>query len=62
VIDLGRPRAIRLAVLIDRGHRELPIEANYVGKGVPTASREVIQVLFQETDGADEVWILEKPH
>jgi pyrimidine operon attenuation protein/uracil phosphoribosyltransferase len=61
VIDLGRPRAIRLAVLIDRGHRELPIEANYVGKSVPTANREVIQVLFQETDGVDEVWILEKP-
>ncbi len=61
VIDLGRPRAIRLAVLIDRGHREFPIEANYVGKGVPTANREVIQVLFQETDGADEVWILERP-
>ena len=61
VIDLGRPRAIRLAVLIDRGHRELPIEANYVGKSVPTANREVIQVMFQETDGADEVWILERP-
>lgn len=60
VIDLGRPRAIRLAVLIDRGHREFPIEANYVGKSVPTANREVIQVLFQETDGADEVWILER--
>jgi pyrimidine operon attenuation protein/uracil phosphoribosyltransferase len=61
VIDLGRPRALRLAVLIDRGHRELPIEANYVGKSVPTAAREVIKVMFQETDGADEVWILEKP-
>jgi pyrimidine operon attenuation protein/uracil phosphoribosyltransferase len=61
VIDLGRPRAIRLAVLIDRGHREFPIEANYVGKSVPTATREVIQVQFQETDGADEVWILERP-
>jgi pyrimidine operon attenuation protein / uracil phosphoribosyltransferase len=61
VIDLGRPRAIRLAVLIDRGHREFPIEANYVGKSVPTANREVIQVKFQETDGADEVWILERP-
>ncbi len=61
VIDLGRPRAIRLAVLIDRGHREFPIEANYVGKSVPTANREVIQVLFQETDGEDEVWILERP-
>jgi len=62
VIDLGRPRAIRLAVLIDRGHRELPIEANYVGKTVPTSSRETIQVTFEETDGADEVWILERPH
>ena len=62
VIDLGRPRAIRLAVLIDRGHREFPIEANYVGKSVPTSSREVIQVMFQETDKADEVWILERPH
>jgi pyrimidine operon attenuation protein / uracil phosphoribosyltransferase len=62
VIDLGRPRAIRLSVLIDRGHRELPIEANYVGKTVPTSSREVIQVLFEETDGADDVWILERPH
>jgi pyrimidine operon attenuation protein/uracil phosphoribosyltransferase len=62
VIDLGRPRAIRLSVLIDRGHRELPIEANYVGKTVPTSSREVIQVRFEETDGADEVWILERPH
>jgi pyrimidine operon attenuation protein/uracil phosphoribosyltransferase len=61
VIDLGRPRAIRLAVLIDRGHREFPIEANYVGKSVPTANRETIQVLFSETDGVDEVWILERP-
>jgi pyrimidine operon attenuation protein/uracil phosphoribosyltransferase len=52
---------VRLAVLIDRGHREIPIEANYVGKSVPTASREVIKVMFAETDGADEVWILEKP-
>ncbi|MGH9316202.1 MAG: bifunctional pyr operon transcriptional regulator/uracil phosphoribosyltransferase PyrR [Thermoanaerobaculia bacterium] len=62
IIDLGRPRAMRLAVLIDRGHRELPIEANYVGKSVPTAQRELIQVLFEETDGSDEVWILEKTH
>jgi pyrimidine operon attenuation protein / uracil phosphoribosyltransferase len=61
LIDLGRPRAVRLAVLIDRGHREIPIEANYVGKSVPTAAREVIKVMFAETDGADEVWILEKP-
>jgi pyrimidine operon attenuation protein/uracil phosphoribosyltransferase len=61
VIDLGRPRVIRLAVLVDRGHREFPIEANYVGKSVPTAQREVIKVMFEETDGADEVWILERP-
>jgi len=60
VIDLGRPRAIRLAVLIDRGHREFPIEANYVGKSVPTAAREIIKVTFAETDDADEVWILER--
>jgi pyrimidine operon attenuation protein/uracil phosphoribosyltransferase len=60
LMDYGRPRAIRLAVLIDRGHRELPIEANYVGKRVPTSSRELIRVLFRETDGADETWILEK--
>jgi pyrimidine operon attenuation protein/uracil phosphoribosyltransferase len=51
---------MRLAVLIDRGHRELPIEANYIGKSVPTAGREVIKVMFTETDGTDEVWILEK--
>src|SRR5262249_24462368 len=61
LIDLGRPRAVRLAVLIDRGHREIPIEANYVGKSVPTAQREVIKVMFSDTDGADEVWLPEKP-
>jgi len=60
LMDFGRPRAIRLAVLIDRGHRELPIEANFVGKRVPTSSRETIQVLFRETDDVDEIWILER--
>ncbi len=60
LMDYGRPKAIRLAVLIDRGHRELPVEANYVGKRVPTSSREVIKVMFRETDGSDEIWILEK--
>jgi len=60
LIDYGRAKAIRLAVLIDRGHRELPIEANYVGKRVPTSSRELIRVMFQETDGADETWIMER--
>ena len=62
VIDLGRPRAIRLAVLIDRGHREFPIEANYVGKSVPTAQREVIKVMLNRLcrRGLDpgEAWIL----
>jgi pyrimidine operon attenuation protein/uracil phosphoribosyltransferase len=60
LIDYGRAKAIRLAVLIDRGHRELPIEANYVGKRVPTSSRELIQVMFQEIDGVDETWIMER--
>lgn len=60
IMDFGRPRAVRLAVLIDRGHRELPIEANYAGKRVPTSSREIIKVMFRETDESDETWILEK--
>ena len=60
LMDFGRPRAIRLAVLIDRGHRELPIEANYVGKRVPTSSRELIKVTFREVDASDETWILEQ--
>jgi pyrimidine operon attenuation protein/uracil phosphoribosyltransferase len=53
--DFGRPRAIQLAVLVDRGHRELPIKADYVGKNVPTSRDEVVQVRLQELDGADEV-------
>jgi pyrimidine operon attenuation protein/uracil phosphoribosyltransferase len=59
LIDFGRPRSIQLAVLIDRGHRELPIRADYVGKNVPTSSREVIAVNMEEEDGADCVKILE---
>jgi pyrimidine operon attenuation protein/uracil phosphoribosyltransferase len=55
LIDFGRPKAIQLAVLIDRGHRELPIRADYVGKNIPTAPRESVQVRLQETDGRDEV-------
>lgn len=55
--DLGRPRTIQLAVLIDRGHRELPIRADYVGKNVPTALQEIIQVRVEEIDGRDEVVI-----
>lgn len=58
LIDLGRPKSIQLAVLIDRGHRELPIRANYVGKNVPSSRHEEIQVHLAETDGADEVAIV----
>jgi len=57
LIDFGRPRAIQLVVLVDRGHRELPIKADYVGKNVPTSRRESIQVRLQEVDGHDEVVI-----
>jgi pyrimidine operon attenuation protein/uracil phosphoribosyltransferase len=59
LIDFGRPKAIQLVVLIDRGHRELPIKADYVGKNVPTSSQESIQVRLHELDnvGADEVVI-----
>lgn len=58
--DFGRPQAVRLAVLIDRGHRELPIQADFVGKTVPTSHDEVIEVAFQATDGAEQVRILER--
>jgi pyrimidine operon attenuation protein / uracil phosphoribosyltransferase len=58
--DYGRPRAIQLAVLIDRGHRELPIRADFVGKNVPTARTEVVEVKLMEVDGRDEV-VLDKP-
>jgi pyrimidine operon attenuation protein / uracil phosphoribosyltransferase len=53
--DLGRPRAVQLAVLVDRGHRELPIRADYVGKNIPTALSESVRVLLAETDGHDAV-------
>ncbi len=53
--DLGRPRAVQLAVLVDRGHRELPIRADYVGKNLPTSQREMVRVLLSETDGEDAV-------
>jgi pyrimidine operon attenuation protein/uracil phosphoribosyltransferase len=55
--DHGRPRAVRLAVLVDRGHRELPIRADHVGKNLPTSLRERVRVSLAETDGADEVRI-----
>ncbi|HEU4480905.1 MAG TPA: bifunctional pyr operon transcriptional regulator/uracil phosphoribosyltransferase PyrR [Actinomycetota bacterium] len=57
VLDLGRPKAIRLAVLVDRGHRELPIRADHVGKNLPTAAGEVVKVHLQEIDGEDAVLI-----
>jgi pyrimidine operon attenuation protein/uracil phosphoribosyltransferase len=57
VLDLGRPRAIRLAVLVDRGHRELPIRADHVGKNLPTSSNEVVKVHVIEIDGEDAVLI-----
>lgn len=53
LVDFGRPRAVQLAVLIDRGHRELPIRADFVGKNIPTSAREQVKVLLAETDGAD---------
>jgi pyrimidine operon attenuation protein/uracil phosphoribosyltransferase len=58
--DLGRPRAVQLAVLVDRGHRELPIRADYVGKNLPTAQRERVRVLLEETDGVDSVLLGER--
>jgi pyrimidine operon attenuation protein/uracil phosphoribosyltransferase len=57
LMDLGRPKTIQLAVLIDRGHRELPIRADYVGKNIPSSKDEEIQVLLEETDGVDNVVI-----
>ena len=59
LIDFGRPKAIQLAVVIDRGHRELPIRADYVGKNVPTSKKEVIGVKLAEIDGVDSVVIKE---
>ena len=60
IIDLGRPKFIQLAVLLDRGHRELPIRADYVGKNVPTSERELVEVKLVEDDGVDEVIIQEE--
>jgi pyrimidine operon attenuation protein/uracil phosphoribosyltransferase len=60
LIDLGRPKTIQLAVLIDRGHRELPVRADYVGKNIPTAKHETVAVRLEESDGKDEVAIVEK--
>jgi pyrimidine operon attenuation protein/uracil phosphoribosyltransferase len=59
LIDFGRPKSIQLVVLVDRGHRELPIKADYVGKNLPTAATESVQVRLSETDGIDEVTVEE---
>ena len=58
--DLGRPRTVQLAVLVDRGHRELPIRADYVGKNLPTSQREMVRVMLAEVDGQDVVLIGEE--
>lgn len=60
LFDFGRPKRIQLAVLIDRGHRELPIQADFVGKVVPTSRKEIVEVMFKEVDGKDAVVLREK--
>ncbi len=60
MIDFGRPEFIQLAVLIDRGHRELPIKPDYIGKNIPTSSEEEVVVKFEEQDGVDEVIVVEE--
>lgn len=59
LIDFGRPRSIQLAILVDRGHRELPIRADYVGKNLPTSQNELVQLKLEEVDGEDTVYIEE---
>ena len=60
LIDFGRPKSIQLAVLVDRGHRELPIRADYAGKNIPTSQDESVEVRLEETEGVDEVVIIGK--
>ncbi len=60
VFDLGRPETVQLAVLIDRGHKQLPITANFTGKFIPTSKKEIIKVNMQESDGVEETLIVEK--
>jgi pyrimidine operon attenuation protein/uracil phosphoribosyltransferase len=61
LLDLGRPDWIQLMVLVDRGHREVPIRADYVGKNIPTSRVEQVEVRLTETDGTDEVLLLNEP-
>lgn len=60
LIDWGRPRRVQLAVLIDRGHREMPIKADYVGKNIPSSNKERVQVRVREVDGVDEVVLVKR--
>ena len=60
ILDFGRPRKILLAVLVDRGRRELPIEAEYIGKKIATSATEIVSVTFRETDRDDDVWLLDR--
>jgi pyrimidine operon attenuation protein/uracil phosphoribosyltransferase len=60
ILDFGRPDRILLAILVDRGRRELPIEAQFVGKKISTSSTEIVSVTFHETDGEDDVWLLDR--
>ncbi len=60
VFDIGRPKVLQLCVLIDRGHRELPVKADYIGSSVPTSGDEIIKVTFKESDGEDAVFIYTK--
>ena len=59
LVDFGRPRSIQLIVLVDRGHRELPIKADYVGKNLPTSMKQSVQVRLQEIDGEDDVLLMD---
>jgi pyrimidine operon attenuation protein/uracil phosphoribosyltransferase len=59
IIDLGRPQFIQLAILLDRGHRELPIRADYIGKNIPTSRRQQVEVKLLEDDGTEEVFLIE---
>lgn len=61
LVDLGRPRSVQLAVLVDRGHRELPIQADYVGKHVQTSGDEIVEVRMKEEDGEERVVLVKKP-
>jgi len=58
IVDLGRPQVIQLAVLVDRGHRELPIRADYIGKNIPTSKKEIVKVKLKEIDGEEKVGII----